>query len=560
MIALPIRETGDLFRSALTLLSGTHKFTAGDLRTLQNLGAEEVLQAADAALERASANAQRELKDDLNNAPSARAIAECLAKGAVRCFGWEYGGVFRVDRARSCFVLFAEHVKNKRNLLVQETGSKKEYTQSLSAGMLGSCLSKRSILVVPDVTDRERNHGFIRTAPDQRSAMTVPLFVNGEIEMILDLESAELNAFVGPDLEAARGLAADCEQIFAARWHQVIERALMNRIEQAAVIVDAVGTIRDMNAAAETVFGQARNRLLASFGARKEDRTELSRSGIEHRLRIRLSVGTGTDLPPVEVTALADHNPLYDDYGHQLWLFTRLDDQSRESDWQYLEETVTAVARETRAPLLMADGLLRGAVSLLRKPELINKCAKLLDQAANHLLKADLTFERLSDRLVVQQAPQEAPTRFDVLATLYHEIDNLPLDDREAIDVSDTTEPAALLLVNGWPERLSFAFRSALSSLLMLRATSTDKLTVEIAERPRGHLNVRLCLPAAAAEIRETPAADPIERSQIRARRMASFAVEAIDKAIGQHGGTLIQHGSSEFEVNLPLCKQEGAP
>jgi hypothetical protein len=58
----------------------------------------------------------------------------------------------------------------------------------------------------------------------------------------------------------------------------------------------------------------------------------------------------------------------------------------------------------------MADGLLRGAASLLRKPELMNNCAQLLDQAANHLLKADLTFERLSDRFAVQQMPQDAPT------------------------------------------------------------------------------------------------------------------------------------------------------
>jgi PAS domain S-box-containing protein len=560
MMVLPIREAGGRFRSAMTLLSRTHKFTSGDLRTLQNLGAEEVLQAADAALERARAQAQRRLKDDLNKASSARAIAQRLAKGAVQCFGWEYGGVFRIDRVRSCFVLFAEHVKNDRNLLVHGTDSKTEYTQDLSAGMLGSCLVKRSILVAADVSDRERNYGFIQTAPDQRSAMTVPLFVNGKVEMILDLESSEFNAFVGPDLEAARGLAADCEQIFAARWHQAIEHELMNRIEQAAVIVDAVGTICDMNAAAEIMFGQAWNTLLASFGAREKDRSELSQSGIQHRVHIRLAISAGTDLPPAEMTTLADRKPLYDDYGHQLWLFTSLADRSRESDWQYLDETVTAVARQTRAPLLMADGLLRGAASLLRKPELVNNCAKLLDQAANHLLKADLTFERLSDRLAVQQTPRDAPTQFDALEALYHEIDSFPPDDRDAIDVADTTDPDARLLVNGWSARLSFAFRSALSSLLLLRVTPTDKLTVEITARPPGHLSVRMFLPAVATEMLEPPAADTIERGQIRARQMASVAVDAIRTVVKQHGGTLTERGGTEFDINLPLCVLEAQP
>ena len=554
MLVLPIRKAGGRFGSSLALLSRTHKYTAADLRTLQNLGVEEVLQAADAAMEQARARAVRKLKDDLNKAPSARTIAELLATGTTQCLGWEYVGVFRVDRLRGRFVLVAEHVKNDRNLLVKAADRKTEYTQELSSGMLGSCLAAREILVVPDISDTERNYGFIKTAPDQRSAMTVPLFVNGKIELILDMESSELNAFRGPDRDAASGLAADCEQIFAARWHEAIEHALMNRIEQAAVIVDAVGTVCHMNGAATTIFGQARDKKLSSFGARDEDSVRLSESGIQHRLRLHLAIG---DAPRTELTVLANREPLNDDYGHQLWLFTSLADQSRESDWGYLEETVTAVARETRAPLLMADGLLRGAASLLSNPDLMRNCADLLEQAANHLLRADLTFERLSERLTVQQTPQEAPEPFDVLDILYHEIESLPTEDRDAILLVDEIESRSPLLVNGWTKRLSFAFRSALSSLLLLRITPSDKLTVTIAERPPHHLSVSMRLPATIADTLAPPAADPVEQSQHRAREMASVAVDAIRKAAEQHDGTLAELDGAGFEFSLPLCVQE---
>ncbi|MGY4506963.1 PAS domain-containing protein [Bradyrhizobium sp. USDA 3650] len=556
MVVLPIRKAGGRFGSSLALMSRNHKYTAADLRTLQNLGVEEILQAADAAIEHAQARALRELKDNLNKAPSARTIATLLATGTTQCFGWEYVGVFRVDRARGKFVLVAEHVKNDRNLLVKSAAQKSEYTQDLSSGMLGSCLVQRSILVVPDISDSKRNYGFIQTAPDQRSAMTVPLFVNGKIEMILDMESSESNAFLGPDREAARGLAADCEQIFAARWHEAIELALMNRIEQAAVIVDAVGKICHMNGAAESIFGQARDRELVSFGARDEDIEELSQSGIQHRLHIHLTIG---DAPRTEVTTLANREPLNDDYGHHLWLFTSLADQSRESDWGYLEETVTAVARETRAPLLMADGLLRSAQSLLSKPELMRNCANMLEQAANHLLKADLTFERLSERLTVQQTPQEAPTSFNVLEALYHEIEGLPVDDRDAIDIEGDITDEARLIVSGWLERLSFAFRSALSSLLSLRVAPTDRLTVTIAERPPHRLFVSMRIPAVTAQPLDPSAADLIERSQSRARQMASVAVEAIQKAVEQHDGSLTELDGMGFEFDLPLCAQEAS-
>jgi hypothetical protein len=131
--------------------------------------------------------------------------------------------VFRVDRENRNFTLMAEEVSDP-SLLVRSEG-REPYRQNIDAGMLGKCLERKSVLVVNDVDGDEENYGFIKTAPGQRSAMTVPLFLNGRVEMILDLESTERNSFVGPDREAARGLAADCEQIFAARWRQVIDGA-----------------------------------------------------------------------------------------------------------------------------------------------------------------------------------------------------------------------------------------------------------------------------------------------------------------------------------------------
>ena len=564
MLVLPIREAGGRFRSLLTLLSRTQKFTAAQLRTLQNLGVQEILQAADAAFERNKFSARRALKNDLNSAISARAIAERLAEGVVRLFGWEYGGVYLVDRVHHRFVLFAEHVKTNRKLLVlakdnkaHASDQKKEtYTQPLSDGMLGSCFKKQSILIAPDVNDPDpdKSYHFQRIAPDQQSAMTVPLFVKGKIEMILDLESSALNAFQGPDLEAARELVADCEQIFAARWHQAIQGALMNKIEQAAIIVDAGGTIVDMNVVAERMLGDAWNKPLASYGAEEHDKEELKQFGTKQNVNIALKVSV-SDIPSIGIVTLADRSPLFDDYNHQLWLFTNLADKSRESDWRYLEKTVATVARQTRAPLLMADGLLRSAEKLIESgsTDSISNSRALLKQAANHLLQSDLTLERLSDRFVIQEPPKDAPTQFDAVQALLEEINSLLPGDRKVVNTL-TAPDTARFVVHGWSERLRIAYRSALKCLLLLRVSPTDKIIVEVETRSQGRLFISLRLAPDEIGIHASPA---IERGMSRARLLASTAVEMIETAIEQHGGTLVNKGGAEFEIELPLIAQE---
>ena len=551
MLVLPIREVGGRFRGTLTLLAKTHEYSDADLRKLQNLGIEEVLQAADFAQVRARAAAERKLNADLNDAPSPRILAERLAKGTAACFGWQYVGVFRVDRATSEFVLLAQHADNA-DLRVRE-----DYRQKFKDGMLGQCLVRNSILVVPDVDDPDANYGFMRTSRSQRSAITVPLYVNGRIELIIDIESTERNAFSGPEREAARGLAANCERVLAARSEKATSRTLMNKVEQAGVIVDAAGTITTMNGSAETIFGQALGAELARFAASDDDVAKLKQTDIQRRIRIDLSVAAGTDLPAVPLATVADCNPLFDDYNHTLWLFTPVTELQRERDWAYLEETVTAVARQTRAPLLIADGLLRGARALL--PSLNEKCAELLDHASNQLLKADLTFERLADRLAVQQAPVGAPTPFDPVGVLFGEIESLPDDDRAVIDAVVETTSDVTYVSTGWPERLAFAFRSALGSVLLWRAQPADRVTVTVSEPRPGWLSVNIDLPGGPEAPLAAEAANLIEQSRARAWQMASVAADAIGAALAQHSGSFEQQGRA-FIIEIPAKRLETAP
>lgn len=178
MLVLPIAGPGGGFRSALSLLSSSHTYGPNDLRTLKELDLEEILQAADAAMDRAQAAEIRALKERLNAAQSAHHLARTLAKGVVQCFGWEYAGVFRVDRAKQKFELFEQYDQTGGELTVDPN-----YVQDLDAGMLGHCYRWQKVVVLPRVDEEGTEYTdpeglpftYLRTAGDrQRSAMIVP--------------------------------------------------------------------------------------------------------------------------------------------------------------------------------------------------------------------------------------------------------------------------------------------------------------------------------------------------------------------------------------------------
>jgi PAS domain-containing protein len=544
MVALPVRGARKTFRCALTLLAKDREYGAEDLRVLRDLGLEEVFLAAQAAMERRQEACIRKLKTDLNDARTARALARTLAEGVVNCFGWEYAGVFRVDRKASEFELF-EQVDSTADQTLNVPGN---YRQKLGDGMLGHCYRTERVLVLPRVAVDGHKFDFMKTA-GQESAMTVPLRLNGRIELILDIESSQENAVAGSDKQLAEALAADCEQILAGRWHEAIGHALMDAIEQAAIIVDVNGTIRRVNAAAQAIVGDTREIPLKTFGAETEDQRILADGDAYEPTHVVLSPADGVRIP-----TLACQQPLHDDYGHRLWLFSNLREQRWERDRRYLEKTVSEVARQTRAPLMIADGLLRGAAGLLRKPGFAENCANLLDRAANQLLKAELTYDRLSDSVSAQMDPVETPKPFEVIELLRQTIERLPRDDAATIHLH--LPQGRGFVIEGWPERLGYALRSLLSFLLLSGSNGPIDVTAHLTDAGGLRIEMKGGRSAAAPGFAATDDGDPIAEGEEHARQMVALAPKAVESAIALHHGTLEMPGPDKadgvFAITLP--------
>ncbi len=561
MLLLPIVGPGGGYRSCLSLLSRDRSYDADDLRTLQELGLEEILQAADAAMERSQAAELRALKERLNAARSAHDLAITLAKGVVRCFGWEYAGVFRVNRASKRFELFEQFDLTGGELTVDPA-----YVQGIEEGMLGHSYRYKKVVVLPRIRDDAAQYtdaeglsfSFIKTAGNrQKSAMVVPLRVRDQVELFLDLESTQTNAFAGPDRAAAEALADDCAKIFEGRWFEAIGSALIDAIDQAAVIVDSAGAIRSVNAAARAMLGICADRTLSSYGAQSADQAVLADARSRNPTRVTLMVAVGDDKSATSLPTLASQRPLNDDYQHRLWLFTNLHEQQWERDWRYLDETVSEVARLTRAPLLVADGLLHSAATLLQQPGAVERCARLLQRAASQLTRVDFTFERLAAAYTATLPPLEPPRLFDAYGVLQHEIQAIGAEDGSLVSLAPATGGFPVL---GWPERLAFAFRATLSVALDIR--SEEPLPVSTSIESTGWLVVNIPMLArggiASVSIDD---ADPIAQGEARVRHMVMTVPDAVQSAVALHGGRCEQgpHDapSPTFVIRLPPAGAE---
>ena len=243
------------------------------------------------------------------------------------------------------------------------------------------------------------------------------------------------------------------------------------------------------------------------------------------------------------------NRPLNDDYGHRLFLFTDVRNAEWERNWRYLDATVSEVARSARVPLMMAQSLMYEAVAQPNS----DAARALVEHAAKQLAKADITFERLSETLSVHQPPEVARCSFDVIQLLRHIIDDFPEDDAKCIAIE---EPTALHFeIMGWPDRLSFVFRSLLAHMLTLRS-SRGRVEIVTLLADSGDLCLTLKLSNTVTHESAAPPgkSDPLALAQRRAREMASLALDTLVAIAKRHNGTLsrtIAQGIPIFCVTL---------
>ncbi len=517
------------------------------------------------------------LRDELAKATSLPAVACRIVDRIAAELKLDHVALFRVNRQMARFELVHQSPYKKQFRIAEP------YFQKIEEGMLARTLRERSTLVLNDIGSSDvEQYDYLSLGRDVHSAMTIPIYLNGRIRWILNLETRVAHAFYGPDIAAIDDIVKALEDGLRRHTDDAISRLVLEHTEQGVVTVGMEGAILHANAAAERLLGRktpitpdAKPVYLSDYAAQDDPHALAALRGLggTDKRCIELK-GDDGQIRPVLATRLV----LDSSFDTALWFLIDLRSDRWTIDMRFLRETVSDVAQQTRASLALASNLARKLPMLWshspsdpdaearpsRTPEQISQ--KLLEEIG----KADITFERLAGALAIRREPARMSkmTTLDLWHCVDEVIASLPERDRSCIDA---TSPSRKLLIHGDAERIAFVVRSVVAHLLRVRPEDEDtRVSVALSSHSDEAL-LTLALtrffPAQkAAQLRTAP--DALRQAYQAARDDASLSLDTIKLVIDAHHGSLMTRAAAwatndlsppwmAFQIALPVFMGE---
>lgn len=560
-VTLPVTRPGG-YSAALSLCTRQRaQYGQRHLDMLRALDLEPVLMRFEKERDDERAAFTESLRKTITKAASLREAADTIVPLLAQFFSWDYVALFRVNRKESRFEIVTQHSQ------APEYALPADYLQPIERGMLGQTLRQRRLLALDDLGDADDPRNDYTGPPRPlRSAMTVPIRLNGRIRWLLDVEASVSHAFKGPDAIDLLEIIASLEKGLDQHLLRQTKRSLMAETEQAVIFVGREGSIIEMNRVAADMLGAEPGRcqegetpvLLTEFTLQDDAAAQalLSTEASVRRERIELRDAGGQ--PRSVLATRTDLDPSLD---MSIWFFTDIADMKWSRDMRFLRETVAEIAEQTRASLALACSLTTQTALLHEdaarggQPEaIVGRAHDLSQRIVAEIGKADITFERLASASETRRRASTGHERLALHNLLARIIAALPARDQGRIAVLSQAGPDGGPEISGDPGSLSAALRSILAYLLRWRS---DEAHVEIAiEDSPDACSIRLGLSASQAWDSSTRAHAVPDDALLNAERAAhdgaGLAIAQILQAMHAHGGTLI--------TEPPLSETAGPP
>jgi len=549
-VTLPVTRPGG-YSSALSLCSrDPGAYDARHLEILRALDLEPVLMRFEKERDDERAEFADSLRRKVMTAASLRQAADDIIAQLAQHFWWDHVALFRVNRQENRFEVVTQHS------LAPGYALPDGFQQPTGQGMLGATLSLGCLLAVDDIGNPAyAQHGYTGPKRPLRSAMTVPVHLNGRIRWLLDVESSVSHAFKGPDIDDLLQIIASLEEGLAQHLLSQTKQSLMAETEQAVVFVGREGGVIEMNRVATDMLGAEVRR--TRDGAEAPSITDYAIAGDEATLGVLTSAFTVKreriellDAGGQPRSVLATRTDLDPSLDMSIWFFTDIADLDWARDLRYLRETVAEVARQTRTSLSLACSLTSQTVLLHEDarqgtpPEVVAAQAQDLSQRiVAEIGKADITFERLAGASESRRRARAAHGDVELGARLRDVIAALPARDQRRITLSNHTASHDGPTVSGDAQALSAAFRSMIDYLLRCRNADDARVTIDLDAGPDG-CTLRFGLSEEQVWDMDPPVHAVPDDALLSAERAAhdgaSIAIAQIQDTMIDHGGALV--------------------
>jgi len=545
-VTLAVKQR-DGYSSALSLCSrNIAAFAKSDLDLLHSLELEPALMRLEKERNDERVAFASSMKDVISSSPSLLHAADQIIEALAVHFKWDHIALYRVNRLEERFEVVAQHSLDENYAIP------KNYTQDISRGMLGTTLARDSFLTVDEIGNNHHVQ-YDYTGPERslRSAMTVPIHLNGRVRWVLDVESAVSHAFKGPDIEDLDQIIKRLEEGLNQHLLGQTKQSLMDHTDKAVVIIGREGSIIEMNDWARRVLGfEAEDHpvdptkpISITKLALQDDltATELltTKSSVRRkRLELRALHGKACSM----LATRADLDPSLD---MAIWFFTDLEEMQWARDLTFLREIVSEVADQTRASLAIACDLAKALRQKLPSDNGRNPAddrGDLIKYILAEISKADITFERLANAREVRNGRPTISESAKFIEILNQTVQTFPIRDQGRIQIKNSFSEE-LSLVRANTKEIRFIFRSILAYLLRCRIN--DAANVEIVTTKAGDLyGIRFGLSAEqdwglSDRLHAIPH-DALLAAERAAQDAAGLAFDKIAEIISSHGGHLI--------------------
>ncbi|MGY8663669.1 PAS domain-containing protein [Bradyrhizobium sp. UFLA05-109] len=541
-ICLPVRQDNQV-TTVLTLLSRERgRYGAKDYDNLRSLPVEQALRMAGEWHRQRLAQLVRETVPCFAEAKSHRELAHIATRQLAMMFDWEHVSLFKANHLKQQFELL-EHSETPCSGFALPT----DYRQSFTEGLMGQALRDETHRSIDDTYELTLPYPYVRLHERSRSSLCIPIRLEGTISWMLNIEDTATHAFHGTDLQGLLAIVAELSRTLDRLFQAHLTENILNLTDQGAVVIDAMGRIRDLNKAAEVLLGAPKQTLqgrpFVEFATPRSEDVLAERSLTTERHLVLRDVNAACR--PV----IASLRVPSDDYDHKIWLLTDTAQQDWNIERRYLREAVHDVAQQTRVPLMIAGRLVSRLAHLLADDEVHPRIEEIISKALKQLGKADITYERLVGGLVGKRSLDEPRTPLNLAHMLDEVLSELPDDDRLQVrsDVSGTP------IVLAEQKAVEFVLKSILFYLLRKKPVERS-VEVSVAAEPKG---VRLHLSIAARKAPTTSSPlDVVSRFEEEARATAALAPDSLRSAIESQGGQVRipdpSAATMTFEVWLP--------